>query len=50
MTFVDASQSLVVTEKAHIAVSGLDDVVVIASEDAIYVGRLGEAQRVGPMV
>ena len=30
--------------------SGLDDVVVIASEDAIYVGRLREAQRVGPMV
>lgn len=50
VTFADASQSLVVTEKAHVAVSGLKDIVVIASEDAIYVGRLSEAQRVGPMV
>jgi mannose-1-phosphate guanylyltransferase len=50
VTFADASQSLVVTEEAHVAVSGLEDIVVIASEDAIYVGRLSEAQRVGPMV
>lgn len=50
VTFTDSGQSLVVTEKAHVAVSGLDDVVVIASEDAIYVGKLSEAQRVGPLV
>jgi mannose-1-phosphate guanylyltransferase len=50
VTFDGTTQSLVVTEKAHVAVGGLDDVVVIASEDAIYVGRLSEAQRVGPLV
>jgi mannose-1-phosphate guanylyltransferase len=42
--------SLIVSEKAYVAVDGLDDVAIIASEDAIYVGRLSEAQRVGPMV
>jgi mannose-1-phosphate guanylyltransferase len=50
VTFDGTTQSLVVTEKAHVAVGGLDDVVVIASEDAIYVGRLSDAQRVGPLV
>lgn len=50
VTFTEVSHSLVVTEKAHVAVSGLDDVVVIASEDAVYFGRLSEAQRVGPLV
>lgn len=49
-TLSNTSNSLVVSEKAHIAVEGLDDVAIIASEDAIYVGRLSEAQRVGPMV
>lgn len=49
-TLSNTSNSLVVSERAHIAVDGLDDVVIVASEDAIYVGRLSEAQRVGPMV
>ena len=48
VTFDGTRESLIVTEKAHVAVSGLEDVVVIASEDAIYVGRLSDAQRVGP--
>jgi len=42
--------SLIVSEKLHIAVDGLEDIAVIASEDAIYVGRLSEAQNVGLMV
>lgn len=42
--------SLVVSEKLHVAVDGLDDVAVIASEDAIYVGRLSNAQNVGAVV
>ncbi len=42
--------SLIASERAHIAVEGLEDVAIIASEDAIYVGRLSDAQRVGPMV
>ena len=47
---VNSRNSLVVTERAHVAIEGLDDVFVVASEDAIYVGRLSEAQRVGAVV
>lgn len=50
VTLNNTRRSLVVTEKAHVAVEGLDDIAVIASEDAIYVGRLSEAQKVGAMV
>jgi len=49
-TLSNTTNSLVVTEHAHVAVEGLDDVAIIASEDAIYVGRLSQAQLVGPMV
>ena len=49
-TLSNTSNSLVMSDKAHIAVEGLDGVAIIASEDAIYVGKLSEAQRVGPMV
>jgi mannose-1-phosphate guanylyltransferase len=42
--------ALVVTDKAHVVVEGLDDIIVIASEDAIYVGRQSEAQKVGAAV
>jgi mannose-1-phosphate guanylyltransferase len=49
-TLSNTRHSLVVSDKAHVAVEGLEDVAVIASEDAIYVGRLSEAQRVGAMV
>jgi mannose-1-phosphate guanylyltransferase len=49
-TLSNTRNSLIVSERAHIAVDGLEDVAIIASEDAIYVGRLSEAQRVGPMV
>lgn len=49
-TLSNTQNSLVVSEKAHIAIDGLDDVAVIASEDAIYIGKLSDAQRVGPMV
>lgn len=50
VTAGNSRNSLVVTERAHVAIEGLDDVFVIASEDAIYVGRLSEAQRVGAVV
>ncbi|MHB1104191.1 MAG: mannose-1-phosphate guanylyltransferase/mannose-6-phosphate isomerase [Devosia sp.] len=49
-TLSNTQNSLVVSEKAHVAIDGLDDIAVIASEDAIYIGKLSEAQRVGPMV
>ncbi len=46
----NTKNSLAISEKLHIAVDGLDDVAVIASEDAIYVGRLSEAQNVSNVV
>jgi mannose-1-phosphate guanylyltransferase len=49
-TLSNTANSLVVSEKAHVAVEGLDDVAVVATEDAIYVGRLSEAQKVGAVV
>jgi len=49
-TLGGTSKSLVISERAHVAVDGLDDVAVIASEDAIYVGRLSQAQSVGALV
>ena len=49
-TLNNTQNSLVVSEKAHVAIDGLDDIAVIASEDAIYIGKLSDAQRVGPMV
>ena len=49
-TLSNTSNSFVLSEKAHVAVEGLDDVAVIATEDAVYVGRLSEAQKVGAMV
>lgn len=49
-TLSNTSNSFVLSEKAHVAVEGLDDVAVIATEDAVYVGRLSDAQKVGAMV
>lgn len=43
----NTSKALVVTDGAHVVVDGLEDVTVIASEDAIYVGRLSQARNVG---
>jgi len=50
VTLQGVSNSLVVTDHAHVGVSGLDDVAVVATNDAIYVGRLSAAQNVGAMV
>jgi len=50
VTLNAVSRSLVVTDHAHVALDGLDDVAVIATNDAIYVGKLSEAQKVGAMV
>ena len=49
-TLVDTTNSLVMSRHGHLAVQGLDNVAVIASEDAVYVGRLDEAQKVGALV
>ncbi|WP_375450207.1 mannose-1-phosphate guanylyltransferase/mannose-6-phosphate isomerase [uncultured Devosia sp.] len=45
----NTTNCLVVTDNAHVVVEGLDDVAVIATEDAIFVGRLSQAQRVGAL-
>jgi mannose-1-phosphate guanylyltransferase len=49
-TLSDTRNSLVMTDKAHVVLDGIDDLVVVASEDAIYVGKLSNAQRVGAIV
>ncbi|MFM2280209.1 MAG: hypothetical protein RLZZ444_2440 [Pseudomonadota bacterium] len=46
----NTTKSMVVSESMHVAVNGLDDAVVIATEDAIYVGKLSDAQDVGRVV
>ncbi len=50
VTLSNARHSLVISDNVHVVVDGLEDVAVIASTDAIYVGRLSEAQRVGALV
>ena len=50
VTLSNVTRSLVMTDRVHVAIDGLDDLAVIASEDAIYIGRLSEAQKVGAMV
>ena len=49
-TLSDARNSFVMSDKAHVVVDGVDDVAVIATEDAVYVGRLSNAQHVGAIV
>lgn len=50
VTLSGVSNSLVISDHAHVAVSGVEDVSVIATNDAVYVGRLSAAQTVGDMV
>ncbi|MGW9229428.1 mannose-1-phosphate guanylyltransferase/mannose-6-phosphate isomerase [Pseudorhizobium sp. NPDC055634] len=49
-TLMDTRNSLVMSRTSHLAVQGLENVVVVASEDAVYVGRLEDSQNVGRMV
>ncbi len=50
-TFISNTQSsLVLSEGAHVTVEGLEDVAVIVSADAVFVGRLSAAQNVGAIV
>jgi mannose-1-phosphate guanylyltransferase len=46
----NSKNSFVLSEGAHVAVNGLEDAVVIVSEDAVYVGKLSDAQDVGKVV
>ncbi|HEX2146469.1 MAG TPA: mannose-1-phosphate guanylyltransferase/mannose-6-phosphate isomerase, partial [Pseudorhizobium sp.] len=49
-TAIDTKNSLVMSRTSHLAVQGLENVAVIASEDAVYVGRLEDSQQVGKLV
>ncbi|MBT9371833.1 mannose-1-phosphate guanylyltransferase/mannose-6-phosphate isomerase [Rhizobium sp. CSW-27] len=50
-TLINAENSLVVSRAGHhLAVQGVRDMAVIASEDAVYVGRLEDSQEVGKLV
>lgn len=49
-TVSNTRNSLVLSRDIHLAVQGLDDVAVIAGEDAVYVGRLADSQSVGAIV
>jgi len=49
-TLLDTRNSLVLSRDIHVAVQGLEDVAVIASEDAVYVGRMEDSQNVGRLV
>lgn len=50
VSLTGTTSSLVVSESMHVSVDGLDDVAVIVSEDAVFVGRLSNAQNVGAVV
>ena len=49
-TLLDTRNSLVISRDIHVAVQGLDNIAVIASEDAVYVGRMEDSQNVGMLV
>ncbi|MDM9625158.1 mannose-1-phosphate guanylyltransferase/mannose-6-phosphate isomerase [Rhizobium sp. S152] len=49
-TVVNTKNSLIMTHGVHLAVQGMDNIAVIASEDAVYVGRLQDSQDVGNLV
>jgi mannose-1-phosphate guanylyltransferase len=49
-TVVNTRNSLVMSRTSHLAVQGLEGIAVIASEDAVYVGRLDDSQNVGSLV
>ncbi|MCD7059666.1 mannose-1-phosphate guanylyltransferase/mannose-6-phosphate isomerase [Pelagibacterium xiamenense] len=49
-TLIDSTEALVISDNGHVVVDGHSDIIVIASDDAVYVGRLSDAQRVGGAV
>lgn len=49
-TLIGTKNSLVMSRFNHLAVQGMENVAVIASEDAVYVGKLENSQQVGDLV
>jgi mannose-1-phosphate guanylyltransferase/mannose-6-phosphate isomerase len=50
VSLYNSKNSFVLSEGSHVAVNGVEDAVVIVSEDAVYVGKLSDAQDVGRVV
>jgi len=46
----NSKNSLVYSEVGQVTVNGVEDIAVVVSEDAIFVGALSDAQKVGPIV
>lgn len=46
----DTTNSLVVSDKAHVVVNGLNNIAIIASADALYVGPLSTSGDIGKVV
>lgn len=49
-TLLGTKSSLVMSQGPHVVVGSLENVVVVASEDAVYVGRMEDSQEVGQVV
>lgn len=49
-TVSNTKNSLILSRSSHLAIHGLENVAVIASEDATYVGKLDDAQSVADIV
>ncbi|MCO6187957.1 mannose-1-phosphate guanylyltransferase/mannose-6-phosphate isomerase [Rhizobium sp. L1K21] len=49
-TLINTQNSLVVSPHLHIAAQGLEGMAIVASEDAVYVGKLSDSQNVGQIV
>jgi mannose-1-phosphate guanylyltransferase len=49
-TLLDTKNSLVMSRTSHLAVQGMENVAIVASEDAVYIGRLEDSQHVGKLV
>lgn len=49
-TLMNTRNSLVISSHMHVAAQGLDGMAIIAGEDAVYVGKLEDSQKVGQIV
>lgn len=49
-TISGARDSLVLSEGPHVALQGLEDVAVVATPDAVYVGKLSESENIKALV
>lgn len=50
VTLHKTKNSLVLSDGIQVSVNGVDDLFIVASEDAIYIGKISEAQSIGTIV